>query len=118
AMPLVQTDYGLIYNTNGSLCVTLRPGEGRFGGAVAVEEGTTNLIPSNMLKFEGWSRHQGATVNILQGYGIPGVTDREATRIQTSGGPAVLKYYVTAGSTDGTSPNAFSVWVYNIGAVP
>src|SRR5690606_26637303 len=25
---------------------TLRPNEGRFGGAVAVEEGTTNLFPS------------------------------------------------------------------------
>src|SRR5690606_31371927 len=30
----------------GSSVATLRPGEGRFGGAVAVEQGTTNLCPN------------------------------------------------------------------------
>jgi len=37
-MALVRTDYGLIYNTDGSLCATLLP-----EGGVAVEEGT-NLL--------------------------------------------------------------------------
>jgi hypothetical protein len=35
------TDYGLYTGTN--LCATLRKGEGKYGGAVAIEEGTTNL---------------------------------------------------------------------------
>ena len=39
-MALVRTDYGLIYNTDGSLCATLLP-----DGGVAVTEGTTNLFP-------------------------------------------------------------------------
>mgnify|MGYP000890505950 FL=1 len=38
-MALVRTDYGLIYNDDGSLCATLLP-----EGGVAVEEGTTNLL--------------------------------------------------------------------------
>ena len=37
-MALVRTDYGLIYNPDGSLCATLLP-----EGGVAVEEETTNL---------------------------------------------------------------------------
>src|SRR5690606_22729787 len=47
---------GVLFHFDGSLqstqglrplpghVATLRPGEGRFGGAVAVEEGTTNLV--------------------------------------------------------------------------
>ena len=38
-MALIRTDYGLIYNTDGSLCATLLP-----EGGVAVTEGTTNLF--------------------------------------------------------------------------
>lgn len=38
-MPLVRTPYGLIYNTDGSLCATLLP-----EGGVAVTEGTENLV--------------------------------------------------------------------------
>lgn len=37
-MTLIRTDYGLIYNTDGSLCATLLP-----EGGVAVTEETTNL---------------------------------------------------------------------------
>lgn len=71
-MPLVQTDYGLIYNTNGPLCVTLRPGEGKFGGAVAVEEATTNLL-KDVANFttSSWSR-SNVDVTSLEYNGMPG----------------------------------------------
>lgn len=52
-MALVRTDYGLIYNTDGSLCVTLLP-----EGGVAVTEGTTNLVTDQSF----WNRRTGAIV--------------------------------------------------------
>jgi hypothetical protein len=41
--------YGDMIVPSGSAIYTMRPFEGKFGGAVAVEEGTTNLISSNAL---------------------------------------------------------------------
>jgi hypothetical protein len=45
-MALVKTNYGLIYNDDGSLCVTIRKDDVPFPGVTsfAVEEGTTNLF--------------------------------------------------------------------------
>ncbi|NLX69925.1 MAG: LamG domain-containing protein, partial [Clostridiales bacterium] len=43
-MALVRTDYGLIYNTDGSLCATLLP-----EGGVAVTEGTTNIVHGKII---------------------------------------------------------------------
>src|SRR5690606_25766691 len=97
---------------------TYRPGEGRFGGAVAVEEGTTNLIPSNGLKFEGWSAFQGASVTVEQGYSIPGITPDGATRIQTSGGTGAAKYLISVGTGTAGTPASYRVWVRNIGDKP
>lgn len=109
---LIPTQYGNLPMVGA--VATYRPGEGRFGGAVAVEEGTTNLIPSERLRFEGWVAYLGAEVTVTQGYGIPGVTPDGATRIQTVGGTAPVKYYI-ARSSDPGNPASLSVWVYNIG---
>ena len=97
---------------------TLRPNEGRFGGAVAVEEGTTNLIPSNRLKFEGWGAYQGASVTVEQGHSIPGITPDGATRIQTSGGTSIVKYFIGVGTGAAGTPASYRVWVRNIGDKP
>ena len=45
-MSLIKKPYGLIYNTDGSLCVTVRDDDIPFQGvkAFAVEEGTENLV--------------------------------------------------------------------------
>ena len=45
-MSKITTDYGLVYNTDGSLCVTKRTDEVPFPGVTsfAVETGTTNLV--------------------------------------------------------------------------
>ncbi|AJW76924.1 hypothetical protein X275_01385 [Marinitoga sp. 1197] len=52
-MALVKTDYGLIYNDDGSLCVTVRDDDIPFEGvkSFAVEEGTTNLITGDSATF-------------------------------------------------------------------
>jgi hypothetical protein len=50
---------------------TLRPGEGRFGGAVAVEEATTNLFnnPTFINQAQYWLRHGDKTIEIEDGNG-------------------------------------------------
>ena len=52
----------IIYPEEGSVA-TLRPNEGRFSGAVAVEEGTTNHVPGNI---QAWSDYisQASTYSI------------------------------------------------------
>jgi hypothetical protein len=55
-MALIKEDYGLIYNNDGSLCVTVRDDDVPFQGvkSFAVEESTTNLI-TNPLFNDGYS---------------------------------------------------------------
>jgi len=50
---LIPTKYGNVPMMGA--VATYRPGEGRFGGAVAVEEGTTNCIVSR--DFEAWASY-------------------------------------------------------------
>jgi hypothetical protein len=69
-MALHKESYGLIYNDDGSLCVTLRKDDVPFEGVTsfAVEEGTTNLHPNpeDLNAFNGypskWS-YKGETYN-------------------------------------------------------
>jgi len=58
---------GSLVSTDGTApepgaVATLRPGEGRFGGAVAVEEGTTNLLPASKAEAEA---NPDATANVI-----------------------------------------------------
>lgn len=48
-MAQTKTDYGLIYNTDGSLCTTVRPDQTPFPGvnSFAVETATTNLVTNS-----------------------------------------------------------------------
>lgn len=45
-MAQTKTDYGLIYNDDGSVCTTVRPDQTPFPGvnSFAVETATTNLL--------------------------------------------------------------------------
>jgi hypothetical protein len=64
-MALVKTSYNLIYNDDGSLCVTLREDDVPFAGvkSFAVEKGTTNLFTNPIFQngesgfncVSGWS---------------------------------------------------------------
>jgi len=55
---LVKKDGTVVEPLSGSVA-TLRPGEGCFGGAVAVEEGTTNLYGNPFFQngTDGWSSY-------------------------------------------------------------
>jgi hypothetical protein len=52
-----------------------------------------NLIPVDKQRFEGWFKYGGATVTLTQNQYVPEWGTSEATRIQSSGGSDVLKYY-------------------------
>jgi hypothetical protein len=107
----------IIYPKEGAVA-TLRPNEGRFSGAVAVEEGTTNLVPSNRLKFEGWTVYGGAQVTRTQNVEFPEIGRNDATRIRTTGGTNTLKYYTSIGRSIADQAYTGSVYIKNIGSKP
>lgn len=84
---------------------------------IMVEEGTTNLIPVDRQKFEGWSARFGAAVTLVQNQVVPEWGATDATRIQTNGGTQNTKYTFDAlySTVDG-QPYTWSVWVKNIGS--
>jgi len=97
---------------------TLDPVTGIYRRSTLLEPQSTNLIPRNRQKFEGWTAYQGAVVTLTQGQTIPGWTPAgAATRIRTTGGTSMLKYY-WGGAARGTNYEAVSVVVQNIGVVP
>jgi len=97
---------------------TLRPSEGRVGGAVAVEEGTTNLVPSNRLKFEGWTASSGVQVTLTQNVEFPEIGRNDATRIRTTGGTSTLKYSLSIERSIANQAYTGSVYIKNIGSKP
>lgn len=80
-MSLVKTDYGLVYNTDGSLCYTERTDDVPFQGvkSYAVEESTENLLKNNIgldCSFNSYSLGNNATFSSQLGSGgYLGVSD-------------------------------------------
>lgn len=76
-MQKITTDYGLIYNTDGSLCTTVRPDQIPFPGvnSWAVEEETENLITPPIRATKG-SAHGTPVIkwSESEGYEISGTT--------------------------------------------
>lgn len=73
-----------------------------------------NLVAPNLSNsnFIGWTNFGGATTTLTQNQADP-LGGSGATRIQSSGGTNVLKFYKSAGTgTNGTN-NTTSVWVKN-----
>lgn len=52
-----------------------------------------NLIPLEKRKFEGWNSYQGSVVTLTQNVSVPEWQTSEATRIQTTGGTSLSKFY-------------------------
>lgn len=85
---------------------------GKFGMGIGVWEGTTNLIPAHLTKFESWNTYLGSTVSITQGQLDP-FGGYGATRIQSTGGTNKIKYYRDSGlSTPGVNDTC-SLWIRN-----
>lgn len=66
------TNYGLYTGTN--LCATLRKGEGKYGGAVAIEEATTNLVQNGDFSngITHWTQSGSNTRELAVGEGYNG----------------------------------------------
>ncbi len=76
-MALIKTPYGLVYNTDGTLCTTYRDDVVPFRGvrSFAVETATTNLVPSNIATFtslDGLSSSAIISREIVEGGGYGG----------------------------------------------
>ena len=84
-MQKITTDYGLIYNTDGSVCTTVRPDQTPFPGvnSFAVETATTNLLGNTVFDtaiFTGTSMGVGTILNHLPGKGLYGSMLTRATK--------------------------------------
>lgn len=107
------------YKSDGTQVVANVPRfeAGKFGQAVMVEEGTTNLVPLDKQKFAGWSAYADATVTLTQNVSVPEWNATDATRIQTSGGTSTTKFHITLKSPSLNGQKyATSMKVKNIGA--
>jgi hypothetical protein len=104
------------YLSDGTLVAANQP---RYEGAgVRVEPGTTNLIPLNRQKFVGWAwgTYEGSEATLTQDVVVPEWGAIDATRIQTSGGSSVLKYYhANIEIPPAGAMRSEQVWVKNIG---
>lgn len=90
---------------------TLRPGEGRVGGAVAVEEGTTNLVDFDVA-FRSWSSSNSNMASLTT------KTGRHSFRVQgTSTVPGAYSYIYPAYATTNVLHSASS-WVRNLNSKP
>jgi hypothetical protein len=70
----------------------------------------TNLVASTL--FVGWTNFGGATSTLTQNQPDP-IGGANATRIQSSGGTGVIKYYTGVGTGANGTTNTTSVWVKN-----
>lgn len=113
---LIPTRYGNVPMVGA--VATYRPSEGRFGGAVAVEEETENRVPPSRIKFVGWNTYQGSERTLIQDQAFPEIGRADATRIQVSGGTNVLKYYTTIETSIDGQDYTGSVYIKNVGEYP
>lgn len=84
-MAQTKTDYGLIYNDDGSVCTTVRPDQTPFPGvnSFAVETATTNLLGNTVFDkaiFNDTAMGRGTILNHLPGKGLYGSMLTRATK--------------------------------------
>jgi hypothetical protein len=83
---------------------------------VLVEEGTTNLLASTTAEAtfatSAWNQYLGAVATVTQNQSDP-FGGNGATRIQTSGGTNLIKYFRGAGTGTAGTINYTTVWVKN-----
>jgi hypothetical protein len=83
---------------------------------VLVEEGTVNLLASTTaeatFQTSAWNQYLGAVATVTQNQSDP-FGGNGATRIQTSGGTNLIKYFRGAGTGTAGTINYTTVWVKN-----
>lgn len=107
-------EYGNLIEPVGTPVFTQR-GDGRFGGGVAIEDATANLISNT--DFTSWHTFSNSVVTVTPNY-IDPFGGTRATRIQTSGGGSTLKYYGDIGGGVSGSSYSASIWLKNNSTTP
>lgn len=115
-MAQTKTDYGLIYNDDGSVCTTVRPDQTPFPGvnSFAVETGTTNLLGSTVFDtaiFILTAKGTGTILNHLPGKGLYGSMLTRATKSDNMTEP-----YISAARTIQTFfiPQVGKTYTYSV----
>lgn len=96
---------GQLIEPTGTPVYTMHPNEGRFGGAIAIEEGTTNL--SSITANSAWA-NSGNYINTLPNY-VPDSNLNSPTYYLTVNGPSGNNI----GATLGSATNLVSGTVYS-----
>jgi len=115
-MAQTKTDYGLIYNDDGSVCTTVRPDQTPFVGvnSFAVETATTNLLGNTVFDtaiFTEIFMGSGTILNHLPGKGLYGSMLTRATKSDNMTEP-----YISAASSIHTFfiPQGGKTYTYSV----
>ncbi|APT75296.1 hypothetical protein LN42_01995 [Marinitoga sp. 1137] len=106
-MALIKTPYNLIYNDDGSLCVTLRDDDVPFEGvkSFAVEEGTENLLATS--GYDPGKVYSGTTYPFLQW----NITDKiQTTWIDEGDGYCTYSWQFEGKKDSGDGYPRFYLW--------
>jgi hypothetical protein len=97
---------------------TLLPYSGKYGGGIAIEESTANIVTLAKQDFSGWNQYSGCVVTVTQNQSVPEWGTITATRIQTSGGGNTLKYYTSIETSISGGAYTAQCLIKNIGGKP
>ena len=120
--PKYWPDYGTtrsvsqsMYDLGGSTTADVTNVNFDIYGSPYFEEGTTNMLPNGLQTFVGWTQYSGATVTVTQGQTDP-FGGTKATRLQSSGGTTLWKYYHGNTATVNGTTYTGSMWIKNQGS--
>jgi len=121
-MALIKEPYGLVYNTDGSVCTTVRPDQIPFPGvrSFAVETATTNLLSSDSASFENsvgnWQAVRNTIITISTDYSYFG---EKSLKVENTNGNtdastgSFLMYFVRGHMTDDYNYYTISMYIYS-----
>lgn len=120
-MALIKEPYGLVYNTDGTLCTTYRDDDVPFPGvrSFAVEEATENLLSSDSASFENsvgnWGTNLDATISVSDDYAWIGEKSLKVENTDGDFSEATGSYiqYVRNHMTDDYNYYTISMYVYS-----
>lgn len=121
-MALIKEPYGLVYNTDGTLCTTYRDDNVPFRGvrSFAVETATTNLLDTDSASFENsvgnWRTNLDTTISVSDDYSYFG---EKSLKVENTDGDfgastgSYLQYQVRKHMTDDNNYYTLSMYIYS-----
>jgi hypothetical protein len=115
---LVKFDDGEKQNVNSPRFVP-----SKFGTGILMEDGSTNIVSAEQLKFisiddgltMGWKTYGNPVITLTQNQVVPEWGATDATRIQSAGGTASLKYVLYLPGRKAGVTDIASMWIKNLG---